>query len=121
MGVVLVFALGVAGCNFGCTSGIVYGVEILIDEPGGPYMEPVSIRYRVDGDVWHDVPDTSDVIANDVAECPLRSRCYIGAEQEGVYEVEVRRGRASAMFETIVSTDSCHVNTVTIPLSLPAT
>lgn len=119
--VVVLGALGLAGCRDGCPPGVMYGVEVLIMEPGGPYDAPVTIRYRVDGGGWYTIDDTSVPGATPEAECTARGRCLLGAELEGVYEVEVRRDIARAMFETVVVANRCHVQPVTVPLSLPAT
>lgn len=107
--------LALAGCRDGCVPGVEHGVEVLIMEPGGPYAEPITIRYRVDGGEWIAIDDTS--IAG---ECTERGRCLLGEELEGSYEVEVQRGIARARFETVVTANACHVMTVTVPLSLPA-
>lgn len=100
---------------------LAYGVELLIREPGGPYAEPVSIRFRVDGGAWLEVSDTEAVDPLDDAECPERGRCFIGLDLPGDYEVEVRRGPASATFSTRVIMDYCSARTVRVPLELPET
>ncbi len=114
--------LGLGGCrSLECDDSIAYGVELVIDEPGGPYTEPISVRYRVDGGTWREITDIEmDGIPDYIAVCSSRSRCSLGAELEGLYEVEVRRGRASASFEIAVPSDLCHVVTRVVPLSLPA-
>lgn len=115
--------LSMAGCaDIECSDDdLLYGVEVLVSEPGGPYDEPVSIRFRVDDGAWSMVDDTEAVDAMDDASCESRGRCFIGFDLGGRYEVEVRRGRASATFETMVWEDFCSVDTVQVPLELPAT
>jgi hypothetical protein len=112
--------LGLAGCRDGCVPGVEHAVEVLIMEPGGPYAEPITIRYRVDGGEWVVIDDTSIPGARPEGECTERGRCLLGEELEGGYEVEVQRGIARARFETVVTANACHVMTVTVPLSLPA-
>lgn len=114
-------SLALSGCTFGCTTDIHYGVEVLIMEPGGPYDAPISIQYRVDGGTWHAIEDTSVLGPQAAGMCTERGRCLLGEELEGTYEVEIRRDIARARFETFVNANACHVQTITVPLSLPAT
>jgi len=119
----LLLVLSLAGCKSAeCGDTIEYGIELVIDEPGGPYPDPISIRYRVDGGTWRDIPDTEAAdIPDHIAVCTERTLCRLGAELEGTYEVEVRRSRASAAFESTVPTSYCHVVTRVVPVELPAT
>ncbi|HHH30607.1 MAG TPA: hypothetical protein ENK57_20010 [Polyangiaceae bacterium] len=121
--VVAALMLSLGGCaDFGCDDRVFYGVEVLVDEPGGPYSDPVEVRYRVDGGLWQEITDTeSPDILDVIGYCPERARCLLGPELPGLYEVEVRRGRASAMFEVDVPSSTCHVVTRAVPVSLPAT
>jgi len=100
---------------------LAWGIELLIREPGGPYDEPVSVRYRVDDGAWFEISDTEAVDPLDDAECPERGHCFIGLDRTGDYEVEVRRGAASASFPARVIMDYCSARTVRVPVELPET
>lgn len=105
---VATLGLSVLGCAFECTAEEAYGVELEITEEGGPRDEPITIRYRVDGGDWQ-----TDAI------CHRRTRCLLGSEWDGRYEIEVTRGPVTARAETTVAADRCHVLTETVPITLP--
>ena len=107
----LVATVGAQGCLYDleCTDDVRYGVELEISEPGGPYPEPIEVRYQVDGGAW-----ISDAV------CPSRATCSIGPELAGGYVIEISRGAATVTVETRVAADRCHVITETIPVEIPS-
>lgn len=109
------------GCeDLECTDELVYGVEIVITEEGGATADPISIEYSVDGGAPATIADTADTTATGDFYCESRQRCFLGGELAGSYDVTIRRGAASAMVTASVNADRCHVNTRTIPVTLPA-
>jgi len=107
-------ALLASGCrDVTCTSEILPGVILRITEEGGPFAEPIAVRYRVNGAGWMDIADTS-------AGCAQRTRCELGPELDGRYEIEITRGPVHASTYVDVTADACHVHTVEVPVTLPA-
>ncbi|WP_236515631.1 hypothetical protein [Sandaracinus amylolyticus] len=98
-----------------CTEEARFSVQLEVRDPSGAPVVPDEVEFTVDGGD----PTIVDCAMADRFRCD-DGNVAIGIEEEGEFDIIVRRGDDSARTTVVVGANHCHVNTERVTVTLPS-